>query len=333
MYKSSRDEPETRFELRNDVLHIDFDPRTSDTMYNYIWVRHPSLKSWERVHNFGIDVGAPSSADGSEINCIGMNLVLQREKDAVRVTYPTPLVQYRQFDDKVGDAGVIRRYPDIPAAETPSLVHSDASLEFVYEVDAARPFYVVKGKVLGGRVFRTVYIVSALWTDNHALPTHVYYEGFPEYDVFHPEAAFTRTPQIENVAYVIFYRADGNGVPFALLPLDPAKTVVCNYYDNWKCLADFRLSCLNQQYVPENPAVSGCNDSGYHAVPRGDGTLAGVCVVFFPEFGWRQGGLGRDLRNRIENLVTSEYCDAAKSWLRRENNLAPALTISGPAAF
>ena len=55
MYRSSRTEPEKRVELKNEVLRMDFDPRTSDTMYNYIHIRRPDTGQWERVHNFGVD--------------------------------------------------------------------------------------------------------------------------------------------------------------------------------------------------------------------------------------------------------------------------------------
>ena len=59
MNASRRETPEARVELRNDILRIDYDPRTSDTMYNYIWVKRPSTGEWERCYNFGIDADAP----------------------------------------------------------------------------------------------------------------------------------------------------------------------------------------------------------------------------------------------------------------------------------
>ena len=34
-----RKEAEGRVEVGNEVMRLEFDPRTSDTMYNYIWVR------------------------------------------------------------------------------------------------------------------------------------------------------------------------------------------------------------------------------------------------------------------------------------------------------
>ena len=51
-----RPQPEERIPLMNAAIKLDFDPRTSDTMYNYIWVRRPSTGNWERLHNFGVDV-------------------------------------------------------------------------------------------------------------------------------------------------------------------------------------------------------------------------------------------------------------------------------------
>jgi hypothetical protein len=43
--------PEKRIELGNPSLRLDFDPRTSDTMYNYIWIRRPDTGRWLPVHN------------------------------------------------------------------------------------------------------------------------------------------------------------------------------------------------------------------------------------------------------------------------------------------
>ncbi len=170
-------------------------------------------------------------------------------------------------------------------------------------------------------------------TDNHALPTHVCFEGFPEFDTRTPEGVYSRSPRIENVSYIIYYRSDGNGVPFACLPLFPDPAGVCNYYDNWQCLDDFRLSCYNQQFIAQYPPVTGCNDAGYIARPNEDGTLNGVRVAFFPEFGWGRGGMGHVLRERIEEAIGKSYADAARSWDRRGKNLAPTLTLSTAAPF
>ncbi len=331
MNDSHRETPEARVELRNDVLRIDYDPRTSDTMYNYIWVKRPSTGEWERCHNFGIDVH--SCAGGEEINCVGMAMDLKRDERSMVVTYPSPIIRYRQFDDKVGDVDVIRRYPDFARDELSKLVGADASVEFTYTIHPELASFDVSGKALGGKIELVIYIVSALWTDNHALPTHVCFEGFPEFDVRTPEGVYSRSPKIENVAHVIYYRADGNGVPFACLPLSPGPAGVCNYYDNWQCLDDFRLSCYNQQFIAQSPPVTGCNDTGYVARPKEDGTLDGVRVAFFPELGWGRGGMGHVLRERIEAAIEDEYTDAARSWDRRGKNLPPTLTLSTAAPF
>ena len=68
---------------------------------------------------------------------------------------------------------------------------------------------------------------------------------------------------MENVAFAIFYRHDGNGVPFALLPLEPTRGGFCNYYHNWKCDYDFHTCSCNQDYIPQRPCVTGANDAGY----------------------------------------------------------------------
>ena len=321
---------EDRLELRNQAMRIDFDARTSDTMYNYIHLLRPDTGQWERVHNFGVDVGAYKTGTGELTNTIGMNLGLDRLDGGLRVTYPDPLIEYRHFDDKIGPPELVARYPDIPPAEAASLPRAEGSLEFAYRIDPERPSFVVSGRVLRGRIHSVVYILSALWTDNHALPTHEYIEGFGEFDTRSPEAVHCRRVEVENVAFAIFYRHDGNGVPMALLPQQPLRAGVCNYYDNWKCLADFRTASLNQQFVPRDPAVAGCNDTGYIVSPGPDGALPGVRVAFFPELGWLAGGLGHRLRDRIVESIATNYRDAVDSWDRRGRDLPPRLTLTAP---
>ena len=118
--RSTRTTPETRVQLENQALRLDFDPRTSGTDYNYIWVRRPGGNRWERVHNFGVDVGSYDSGDQREMNCIGINLSLERIGRTMKVTYPSPLVQYRQFDDRIGtpalSASIRTSRPTRPAA-------------------------------------------------------------------------------------------------------------------------------------------------------------------------------------------------------------------------
>jgi len=330
MAGSTRATAEARVEIGNDALRLSFDPRTSDTMYNYIDVRRRDTGQWERVHNFGIDVRGYNTADGQLVNTIGMNQKLNHDGRTVRATYPDPLIVYRQFDDKIGSAKLVRQYPDFTDQELKGLVRADGSLEFTYEIDAANPSFTVRGRVLSGRILNVVYIISALWTDNHALPTHEYIESFPEWDTATPDALLCRDVEVQNVAYAIFYRHDGNGVPFALLPATPTQAGVCNYYDNWKCLFDFRASCLNQQYIPRDPAVKGSNDTGCTVTPDGAGSLPGVRVAFFPELAYLQGGLKHELRKRIVAAIKERYFSAARAWNRAGKNLPPMLKLSGP---
>jgi hypothetical protein len=333
MPASSRAKPEKRVELANPAIKLDFDPRTSDTMYNYIWVKRPGDGVWERAYNFGVDVRGFKTTDNSVINCVGMNLSLKQSKNAMQVTYPKPLIQYRQFDDKISSPDLIKRYPDFTKKELPSLVHSDAALDFTYELDPAHPSFTVSGKVTSGSIQNITYIIDALWTDNHSLPNRVYFEGFIEFDMFTPEAVLSKEVSIENVAYVIFYRADGGGVPFALLPLLPDKAAICNYYDNWQCLRDFKLSAMNQQFIPDDPAVKDCNDSGYVVDPKPDGTLQGVRVAFFPELGWHAGGTGHELRGKIIDAIKRDYSETAQFWGRTKKGLMPRLVLASPADF
>ncbi len=306
--RSTRTTPEKRVQVENQNLRLDFDPRTSGTDYNYIWVRRPDTNHWERVHNFGIDVASFDAADQQEMNFIGINLVLERAGRAMKVTYPSPMVQYRQFDDRIGTPTLVRKYPDFTGDETRRLVHADSSVEFCYEIDPRRPSYVVSGRVLQGRISSIVYIVDALWTDNRFLPTHELVEGRSEYDPSQPDdKKACAQVRIEKEHYAIFYRRDGEGVPYALVPLVPERARLCNYFDNWKCLYDFHTSELNQQFVPDDPPVTGSNDTGYITAPRADGTFPAVRVVFFPELGWRQGGKGDELRARIVRALNAAY--------------------------
>jgi hypothetical protein len=330
-----RPEPEERIPLMNENIKLDFDPRTSDTMYNYIWVRRPDLNRWERLHNFGVDVRvrqAGKSLDelpGGIINAIGMCMDIRRQGTRAHVPYPNPLIQYRQFDDKIGTPETVRKYPDFTRDEMPSLVHADAEVEFIYEIDPVRPAFSVRGQVVSGPISDITYIIDALWTDNHACPTHEYVEGFPEFDITKPEGLYCKHLEVENVAFAIFYRHDGNGVPFALLPLEPTLGGFCNFYDNWKCNYDFGACSRNQAYIPQQPCVTGSNDAGYLTTTQSDGRLPGVRVVFFPELGYLRGGSGHDLRGRIVEAIRTGYWDTVESWDRYGNDLPPRMILRG----
>jgi len=330
-----RSAAEPRVVLGNEQIRIDFDPRTSDTMYNYIWVRRPDSGAWERVHNFGVDVRSYKSESDELVNTIGMDLDIQIDGPTAQVSYPEPLIVYRQFDDKIGSPESVARYPDQKRVELPGLVHADASIRFTFVLDGDRPSFVLSGQVLSGRVRDAVHIISALWTENEGLPTHVLYQGFSEleYGIFDIHAHMHRDVEVENMAYVIFYRSDGNGVPFALMPIEPVRAGVNNYFDNWNCMYDFRTCSMNQHYIVERPVYGGSNDSGYTSRPDADGRLPGLRVVFFPELGWIRGGTGHILRSRVERSIVRDYLggDAAGWWDgRRPGN--PKLTLSSPLA-
>ena len=96
-------------------------------------------------------------------------------------------------------------------------------------------------------------------------------------------------------------------MPFAFVPLDGGGSGICNFYDNWVCQRDFWKSELKQQFIPDDPALQGCNDTGYIAAPRADGSLPGVRVVFFPDLGWQQAGTGHELRKKIEDALERNY--------------------------
>ena len=297
---------EGREHLQNEWIRLDFDRRTSDTMYNYVWVRRPDTGEWVRLHNFGVDVRTPSGADSAILNMIGMDLDLARDATRIEVTYPNPMVRYRQFE-KAQTLADVNNYPDITRSQAAGLVHADASVRFVYELDAGRPSFVVSGRVLQGEVTNVVYIIDALWTDNHVLPTHFAGQTYPEYAIDEPDAEQKQRTYIEDMAYVFFYRRDGRGCPFVFLPLRPDRSLVYNLFNNSRCLRDVRVASTNQAFIPEDPPVTGCNDTGYVAEPDPDGALRGVRVVFLPELGWGQGGRGDGLRIAIEERIDAQW--------------------------
>lgn len=326
---AARKKAEERIVIGNETIRLDFDPRTSDTMYNYIWVRRPETNQWERLHNFGVDVAGYDTRNGQEINTIGMNLKTRKGKGSLRVTYPHPLIQYRQFDDKIGSEKIVRQYPDFADKELPKLVHADGSVEFDYQLDPERPSFIVSGRHLEGKIGTIVYILDALWTDNQALPTHEYIESFPEYCINGPEAMYCHRPEIQNVAFVLFYRHDGNGVPFALIPQRPDRAGIGNYFNNWRCDYDFHTCSMNQQYVPHNPAITGCNDIGYITSAQADGSYNALRIAFFPELAYLKGGIGMGLREQLVAAIYKDYSDALKSWDRKGKWLRPTLTTYG----
>ncbi|MGD0089490.1 MAG: hypothetical protein ABSE73_06175 [Planctomycetota bacterium] len=326
---------EERIPLANEALKLDFDPRTSDTMYNYVWVRRLGTGAWERLHNFGVDVRVRQAGKqldelpGGIINAVGLCLDIRRQGHRATVRYPNPLIQYRQFDDKIGSPELVRKYPDFSRGELPALVHADAEVEFVYALDPVRPAFTIQGRVISGQISDITYIIDALWTDNQACPTHEYAEGFPEFDISRPEGVYCKNFEAENVAFAIFYRHDGNGVPFALLPLEPTRGGFCNFYDNWKCDYDFHTCSCNQAYIPQRPCITGSNDAGYLTNPQSDGRLPGVRVAFFPELSYLRGGYAHELRGRIVEAIRTQYWDTVQSWDRHGKNLPPRVTLSG----
>ena len=306
--------------LQNDNLRLEFDPRTSDTMYNYLWVRRPDNGIWMRVHNFGIDVRAPNRRKPHDvINCIGVRMKVEKRDRRARVTYPRPLLYYSDLANAPSLAD-IHHYPDLPPNYGARLGGANASLEFRYRLDDRRPSFTIGGRVLGGRVRDVVYIVSALWTDNHELPTHLYVEGTRPLEN-HGEGVRQRAFEIENIAYAIYYRADGLGVPYALLPERPDKSVLYNLYDNSYCLGRWHTASANQDYIPRDPPVTDSNDTGYVAEPDADGALRGVRVAFFPELGWGAGGHGFALVEKAKAAIRANYWTAARSWKRTEKGL------------
>jgi len=60
-----------RYVLGNELIRLDFDLRTSDTMYNYVWVKSATTGEFERLYNFGCDVGARERGASTIRNSIG----------------------------------------------------------------------------------------------------------------------------------------------------------------------------------------------------------------------------------------------------------------------
>jgi hypothetical protein len=52
-------------------------------------------------------------------------------------------------------------------------------------------------------------------TSRQACPTHEYVEGFPAFDITKPDDVHCRHLEVEDAAFFICYRHDGNGVSLA----------------------------------------------------------------------------------------------------------------------
>src|SRR4051812_27195261 len=122
--------------LANAALRLDFDLRTSDTMYNYVWLRNPRSGGFERLYNFGSDVAAKERrGTGEWKNTIGVRLRAERDLDGrpntLRLPYPPPLVLSRQFE-KAETPAAIHHSPDLPAELPPTLRVADGSVSVDY---------------------------------------------------------------------------------------------------------------------------------------------------------------------------------------------------------
>jgi len=131
-------EGKDRFRPRQRPDPLDFDLRTSDTMYNYIWARNPKTDRFERLYNFGLRRVGPRARQ-ARLREHGPACGLQPrasagpEEASVALRYPSPLVVYRQFE-KAGGPESIWNYPDLPDPLPDTMRVADGSLEVSYSL-------------------------------------------------------------------------------------------------------------------------------------------------------------------------------------------------------
>jgi len=289
-----------RFVLANDLIRLDFDLRTSDTMYNYIWIRNPLSGQFERLYNFGCDVGARERGTREIVNTIGVNMRAQAEVNeneaAVTLTYPSPLVVYRQFE-KASSPAAIWNYPDLPA-ELPSVMRlCDASLAVTYSLRKGEAAFSVTAKHLGGVIENITPILNAMWVDNEHVPQTMYIEGFGEFDWDRP-APVSRA-EVCDVRYFVFYNRDGSGVPYGLVVQGRQKTCVAPHPGNPDGEGVFKVCSTNQEFIPKRAPTGRFNDTNIYFMLTDSRITPPLRWVLFPELSHGAGGTGAELLKRL----------------------------------
>jgi hypothetical protein len=304
----ARREGKDRYTLGNDLLRLDFDLRTSDTMYNYIWARNPRSGEFERVYNFGCDVGARERGTTRIVNTIGVKLQLRETLDenevTIKLVYPSPLVVYRQFE-KAASPAAIWNYPDLPQELPSNMRLCDATLAVTYTLRRNDPSFVTSAYHLGGVIDGVTPILNAMWVDNEHVPETMYVEDFGEFD-------WNRQPPLSHlvtcdVRYCLFYNRDGSGVPYGLVIHGRQKQSLFPHPGNPDGEGVFKVCSTNQEFQPKKAPVDRFNDTNVWCPFTDSRITSPLQWVLFPQFGWGQGGSGPALLQRLRQEMEEKH--------------------------
>jgi hypothetical protein len=270
-----------RLRISNNLIALEFDRRTSDTTWNYVWLRDPVDDTWHRSYNFGIDM-IPRELPGVFIS-ENLKLDVQDKSKGchVRVCYEAPLVLYKN-----------KRF-----------TYSGKVIADYY-LPWGKPYFDCQVHIESGDYSYIIHIINALWVENPGLPRRVLVPGqqiYAKHDVTIP---------IYKVPYVLFYdRTDrASAILFGFSEDNGfvrAKYGLCNYLPGHA----YHQYALGQDYAPATHYTDGYNDICYQIAPelsvKEQQSLPRVRTAFLP-FASFAGAV------RIENDEMSLV--AAKLW-------------------
>ena len=301
---------ETRAYLENARLRLDFDRRTSDTMYNYIWVRNPLSGELERVYNFGCDIAATMRDSGQLENTIGVRLDLEKrtagQHEELVVQYPSPLFRYAQVADATTMESILN-YPDLPEDFGSRMRVADGEASVHYEIDPQLASFRTWATDRSGKLTWANFIVNALWVENPHVPRTVYLDGLESFDGRRTPALRELTTR--DVRYLIFYNRDGSGLPFAVVIEGHHPQRIWPYYASVEWPRRCHFASTNQAFRPRTELIAqdGFNDVNLPTDYGADRRTPSVVWAFFPELGWGQGGEGDDLLARLQDRLEAEH--------------------------
>ncbi|HYE04484.1 MAG TPA: hypothetical protein VEL07_03080 [Planctomycetota bacterium] len=302
----------SRLQIGNDLVRLDFDLRTSDTMYNYVLVWNEAVGAFERRYNFGVDVGARERGGTEVVNTVGVHLEprVARDGDAVtlELAYPSPLVVYRQFEH-ADDGRETWSYPDLPRdlarQAPPGMRVADGALVVRYRLRDGEAAFTVDGRHLGGPVHNLCAILNAMWVDNDEVMTDMHVEHIGDFAWDRP-APVQRVDTVD-VRYALFWRRDGRGVPFAAV-IEGRQRQHLAPYTNPDGAGCFRACSMNQAFRPRRAPTTGFNDVNLYVPFEPSRGAPAVRWALLPELACGRGGTGDELLARLRERVEARHC-------------------------
>jgi hypothetical protein len=242
------------------------------------------------------------------VNVIGVKMSAKAEVNeneaAVTLTYPSPLVVYRQFE-KASSPAAIWNYPDLPDPLPPTMRVSDAALTVTYALRKGEAAFTISAKHLGGVIENATPILNAMWVDNEHVPQTFYIEDIGEFDWDRP-APVSRA-EVCDVRYFIFYNRDGSGVPYGLVIQGRQKTCVAPHAGNPDGEGVFKVCSTNQEFRPKRAPTDRFNDTNVFFMLGDSRIMPPQRWVLFPELSWGQGGAGDELLKRLRACMEEKH--------------------------